>query len=282
MLKFETLGRYHNQWAWVLLSAPDQFRDVRSNDLATDQQKALREAFEVLRSGFHFVERKLKDERLTRVAAELIEMSLEAYLAGDVKKAAHTLQECEGLIWPGQRQKAKYAIEAERRAFGENVIYAGIVASPFPYEGTAADLGSDQATLLTLAQKWCVAYQEQWRDFKYFSWVIDMEGVVRRTSAEPKEDEHSILQPVQRSWGFKRLKELGQNGQIRACVLMEIIAPQGDGLVSFDLEERGKPRVSARQLFKRQGSEVQYDQMRFHLEDPRILPDSSGLEEPYP
>ena len=75
-MKFETLGRYHDHWAWLVLSAPDRFRDVRTFSLLDDQQTALREAFEELRSGFHFVERKLEDERLVRVAAELIEMSL--------------------------------------------------------------------------------------------------------------------------------------------------------------------------------------------------------------
>lgn len=271
LLKFETLGQYHDQWAWILLSAPDRFHDVRTMGLAADQHAALQEAFEELRSGFHFVKRKLKDQRLTKVAAELIEMSLEAYLAGDAKTGAHALGECEGLIWPRARQKVKYAIEAEKRAFGENVLYAGMVPSPFPYEGTAADLGPDQAALLTLAIKWSRTWQERGKEFKYMSWVMDMDGVVRRTSAEPKEDEHPVLQPVQRSWGFKRLKELGKNGQIRACVLMEIVGPQGNGLVSYDLEERGLPRVSAVQRFKRQVGGIQFEPMRYHLEDPQIL-----------
>lgn len=271
MRKFETLGQYHDHWVWILLSAPDEFRDV-TEGMTVDQHKALREAFEQLRSGFHFVERKLKDQHLTRVAAELIEMSLEAYSAGDAKTGAHTLQECEGLIWPSRRQTVKYAIEAEKRAFGKNVLYAGIVPSPFPYEGTAADLSPDQSKLLALAMNWSRTWQQQGKDFRYMSWVIDTEGVVRRISAEPKEDNHPVLKPVQRSWGFKRLKELGESGQIRACVLMEIIAPQGDGLVSYNLEERGQPRVSARQLFSQQVGRVQYEQMRFHFEDPHLLP----------
>jgi hypothetical protein len=272
LLKFETLGQYHDHWAWTLGYAPDRFRDVRTIGLAADQHGALQEAFQQIRSGFPFVARKLKDQRLTRVAAELIEMSLEAYLAGDSKTGAHALQECEGLIWPGRRQKVKYAIEAEKRAFGENVLYAGIVPSPFPYEGTAADLGPDQATLLALATRWSRAWQATGKDFRYMSWAIDMDGVIRRISAEPKEDAHPVLEPAQRSWGFKRLKELGENGGIRACVLMAIIAPQGDGLVSYDLEERGLPRVSGRQLFRQQPGGIQYEPMAFHLEDPQILP----------
>jgi len=254
------------------MSAPDRFKCALTNRLEVDQRRALLEAFEQLRSGFHLVERKLKDQRLARVAAELIEMSLEAYLEGDAKTGAHTLQECEGLIWPSRRQNIKYSIEAEKRAFGENVLYAGMVPSPFPYEGTAADLSPNQAKLLALAMKWSRAWQEQGKEFSFMSWVIDMDGVVRRTSAQPKEDKHPALQPVQRSWGYKRLKELGENGQIQACVLMEIVGPQGDGLVGYDLEERGLPRVSALQLFKQKVGGIQYDQMRFHLDEPQFFP----------
>lgn len=272
-MKFETLGQYHDLWAWVLLSAPDGFRDVATPgfELADDQPKALRDAFDLLRSGFPFAKRKLKDERLARVAAELIEMSVEAYLAGDAKTGAHALQECEGLIWSSRASKPKYVIEAERRAFGENVLYAGLVASRFPYEGTEADLGTDQANLLALAKGWTRSHQLQGKDFKYFSWVIDTDGVVHRTSVEPSEDDHHVLQPAQRSWGFKRLKELGEHGKIRACVLMEIIGPQGDGVVTYDLEERERPRVSARQSFKHQAGSIQYEPMRYHIEEPEIF-----------
>jgi hypothetical protein len=270
---FETLGQYHDYWAWLLLSAPGDFRDIRSFDLVDDQQKALREAFEQLRSGFRFAERKLKDERVAKVATELIEMSLEAYLAGDAKTGAHALQECEGLIWQRRALKPKYGIEAERRTFGENVLYAGLTASPYPYEGTVADLGVDQVKLLALATGWTRSYQLQGKEFEYFSWVVDMDGVVHRTSAKPNEDDHHVLQPAQRSAGFKHSKELAENGQIRACVLMAVIGPQGDGLVTYDLEERGRPRVSARQSFRQQEGGFQYEPVRYHIEDPEIFTD---------
>jgi len=271
-MEFETLGQWHDNWAWVLLSAPDHFRDIRTDGLIPDQQAALIDAFDQLRLGFHFAERKLDDFRLTKIAAELIEMSLEYYLSGDPKAGAHALQECEGLIWQGRKQKVKYGIEAERRAFGENILYAGIVPSHFPFEGTEADLGPDQALLLPLAMKWSRAYQEQWKDFKYFSWIIDRAGFVWRLSVEPREDEHPVLRPAQRSRGFKRLKELGQSGDIRACVLMEILGPHGDGLVCYDLEEIGRPQVSARQLFKRLESGIHYEGLRYHLDERKILP----------
>jgi len=272
----ETLGQYHDMWSKILLCAPDQFYDVRDMSLVSDQRQALLDEFARLRSGFHFVGQKLKDERLLRIAQELMEMAFEAYLIGDKKLGAHTLQECEGIIWPSLHIKTKYAVEAERRAFGENVLYSNIVVSPYPYEGTSSDLGTEQTTLLALAEKWCRAYQMQQKEFKYFSWVIDADGGIRRTSLEPKEDDYPILPPVQRSFGFKRLQELGHSGQIRACVLVQIISPLGDGIVSFELEQRGRPRVSARQLFKRRGGRVDYENMRFHLEDPQFFADDPG------
>ena len=271
MREFETLGQWHELWAYILGSAPDRFVNVSYSAPLADQSRALREAFESLRSGFYFAQRKLKDERLSRIAEELIEMSFEAYVRGDEKTGAHTLGECEGLIWPSMRCRVKYAVEAERRAFGENVTYAGVTVSPYPYEGSAADLGADQATLLSLAQRHFLAYQREEREFKYFSWVIDNAGTIRRTSINPREDEHPVLQPVQRSWGYKRLKELGQSGQIRACVLMEVLGSLGDGIVIYNLEQRAHCRVSARQLFKRVDSGFDYEDMRFHLEDPDIF-----------
>jgi hypothetical protein len=274
MRKFESLGQYHDHWAFVLLSAPDRFHDLYGHGLVQDQHGALREAFDDLREGFSFAEKKLKDDRLTKIARELIEMSFESYVAGDSKKAAHSLQECEGMIWPGSRLRVKHAVEAERRAFGEIVTYAGVRISPYPYEGTCADLGEDQAALLQLALSYCRSYQKERRDFKNFSWVIENDGAVKRTSADPKEDTHPILQPVQRSWGHKRLKELGQSGQIRACVLMSVVGAQGDlGVATYDLEQRGRPRVSARQLFTRADGAFQYEDMRFHLEDPQFFPE---------
>lgn len=282
MLKYESLGQWHGCWTWVLFCAPDQFREVLSQDLELDQENALRNAFEELRSGFHFAERKLKNPRLSRIAAELIEMSLEAYLSGDKKTGAHVLQESEGIIWSGMRQNVKYGIEAEKRAFGENILYAGLVASQFPYEGTFDDLGPNQAALLALAMRWSRLFQAQCKEFKYFSWVVDTNGVIWRTSIEPKDDEHAVLTPVQRSWGMKRLRELGHNGEIRACVLMEISAPQGDGLVAYHLEELGRPRISAMQLFKRISNGVQYENARYHLDVPYILPGGAMQNEATP
>ncbi len=270
--KPQTLGQYHDSWTMVL-SAPDRFFDVRTMSLASDQKQAMRDAFNELRDGFHFVEKKLKNERLATIAREMIEMSFEAYSNGDSKKGAHTIQECEGLIWPKHRLRVKYAVEAERRVFGSNVTFADVIISPFPYEGTSADLGEDQAQLLELAKLYSRSYQLSGKEFKSFSWVIDHGGEIRRTSAQPQEDTHPTLGPLQRSWGYKRLKELGENAEIRACVLVEIVGPLGDGVVTYDLEQNSRPRVSARQLFKRVAGKIVYEEMRYHLQDPQFFPD---------
>jgi hypothetical protein len=270
--EFQTLGEWHDYLVWLSADAPDRFLDYRSLVLVQDQPHALREAFARLRSGIHFVRTKLKDERLSRIAEEMIEMSFEAYVQGDSETGAHTLLECEGLIWPSQRRRVKHAVEAERRAFGKNLTYAGVSVSPYPREGSSADLGADQATLLNLAYRHFRSYQRAQKHFKYFSWIIDNAGVVRRTSIEPREDQHPALQPVQRSRGYKRLKELGRSGQIRACVLMGVIAPLESGAVFFDLEQLGRCCVRVSQTFKRTANGFQYADMTFYLLDPDIFP----------
>lgn len=247
----ESIGQYHECWSVVLALAPDQFRDIRTGVLLIDQAAALTAAFDHLRAEFHFAERKIKDERLARIARQLLEMSYEAYAAGEEKQGAHILQECEGLIWSSYSLRPKYAVEAERRVFGTNITYAGVKVSPYPYEGTAADLGADQTKLLALARRYAHAYLDRSEAFKYMSWVIDPKGQIKRTSIVPREDSQSVLPPVQRSFGYKRLKELAQTGEIRASVLVEVVAPLGNGLVSFGLEQRDRPRVKAVQLFER-------------------------------
>jgi hypothetical protein len=102
------------------------------------------------------------------------------------------------------------------------------------------------------------------------------DGAISRTSVLPKEDDHPVLRPVQRSWGYKRLKQLGQSGDIRACVLMERSFSQTEGGVSFNLEQIGHPRVSARQLYKLEGGQMRYSAMRYHLEDPQFFPEQVG------
>lgn len=277
MRAFESVADYHDHLASVILSAPDNFYDVGFMGPAVDQPQALKLAFDRLRSEFQFVRRKVANEHLAEICQKLVDMAFEAYATGDKKTGAHTLGEFRGMVWPSHAVRPKYAVEAERRAFGVNSLFANVVVSPYPYEGTFADLGSDQAELLSLAERWCHAYLLDCREFKYFAWVVATDGIIKRTSVEPKEDGQAILKPLQRGWGLKRLKELARSGEIQACVLMSVVGPQGDGIVCYDLEQQGRPRVSARQLFTRRNGAVHHEGMRFHLEDPNIFPSSSSV-----
>jgi hypothetical protein len=100
MRTIESVGQYHDLWSWVILNAPDDFRGF--NEEPVDQKQALREAFDDLRAGFRFARQKIKNERLARIAQELIEMSYDAYSIGDMKTGAHILQECAGLYGQGE------------------------------------------------------------------------------------------------------------------------------------------------------------------------------------
>ena len=108
--RFESLGRWHDLWAVVLLHAPADFKEyddvTRTMVRVADQAGALETAYNRLLSGFQFAERKLKDERLSSIVRELIEMAFEAYRAGDGKRGNHTLQEAEGMIWTGSRMRS--------------------------------------------------------------------------------------------------------------------------------------------------------------------------------
>lgn len=67
-------------------------------------------------------------------------MSHEAYSEGDSKRGSHVLQEAEGLVWQSRASRLKHVVEAERRAFGDVVLFKDVVVSPYPYEGSEEDL----------------------------------------------------------------------------------------------------------------------------------------------
>jgi hypothetical protein len=164
---FKSLGQYHDSWTSIVLSAPDQFHGF--GDEPVDQAAELEKRFRWLRDGFFYVERKVKDEQLCRILLELIQMSHEAYLAGDRKTGAHVLQECEGMIWKSGAGRPKYVVEAERRAFGRVVRFNDVVVSPYPLEGTVESLGRDQKVLLAHAQAHVMRLLEAREEFKFFA-----------------------------------------------------------------------------------------------------------------
>lgn len=280
MRKFERVGDYHALWGWLVLSAPDNFRSFDGQPV--DQLAMLREAFSDIQNGFRFVRQRVKDERLLRILEEMIELSLEAYLAGDKKRGAHALQECEAIVWKKKGWlKPKYVVEAELRAFGTLELFKAVQVSIYPFEGTADDLSSNQRKLLDHAHAQCIVCINEYREFKWFSWVIDSDDRVRRISIEPKGDIHSPLDPLQKSQRavYMRTKILAKDGLIKSSVLVSALSPLGGGLLSFTLEDKGRPRIEAVQTMTINDNGVrEFSDMRYHLNDPDVFGDEVGLE----
>jgi hypothetical protein len=250
---FESLGQYHDHWSVVVLLAPDEFHDFDGN--IVDQRRALEEAFDVLRSGFIFVERKIKDQRQLGILRELIEMSHEAYIAGDNKAGAHTLQECEGLIWPSRLARLKYVVEAERRAHGQVILYAHVKVSPYPYEGSAKDLTSEETTLWAEAKRQCHEFFAKQEDFKPFVLVRSPSGGFRQLK--------------QQSWKKSKEEILSQvaQGACMGFVKSEVVVSGMSGVLIHTIESKDRPQISVRSLVRNYVCESPL----FHLDEPNVL-----------
>jgi hypothetical protein len=251
--EFESLGQYHDHWATIVLNAPDEFRDVDGN--AVDQRAALEEAFDVLRAGFPFVERKVKDQRQLRIMRELLEMSYQAYLVGDTKTGAHRLQECEGLIWPSRSTRLKYVVEAERRAFGEVATYAHVKLSPSPYEGFKSDLTPTEARLCAEANQRCLEFFAKHEDFKPFVLCLESSGGVRQLRQQSwKKAKEEILSLVIQGVGVGFVKS-------------EVVVSGMSGVLVHTIETQGRPQVSVRALVHNYVCGAP----RFHFDNPSVL-----------
>lgn len=252
-MDFETIGQYHDRWASVLIRAPNRFRSI--NGEPVDQAKRLIEEFDDLKAGFHFAERKMKDERLARIAREMLEMSFEAYRAGDGMRGAHILLECEGMIWTGSRQPVKYAVEAERRAFGIVERFQGISVSPYPMEQSISELGDGQKKLLETAEAYCRGQFSAKKDFEDIAWVLMNDGtiapIIERSRKRTEE----------------RLEEHVQSGTISAAVIAELVIGGVSGMIIFHLHQRGLPRVEAIARI----TNWEYEPLRFHFHEPTIF-----------
>lgn len=257
MREFESLGQYHDLWAHIILSAPNSFRSFDGTPI--DQRTALESAFSSIESGFHFIERVLKDDRQIGIARELIRMSLEAYLAGDSKRGAHTLQECEGLIWKGRRQPVKYGIEAEQRAFGEKVLYKGMIASIYPYEGSESDLGSAQKQLFQHFLMEVDASLAREAIFNPTFWSLSPDGAISRLKSKSRKQSLEFIRN-----GF-------DNGTIKASAEGSILFSGWDGLITCVLEEPDHPKIDAIGFSKK----WMRTDFRFHLYDPVL---TQGLD----
>lgn len=254
--RFNTLGQYHDAWATIILFAPDSFSTF--DDKPVDQRLELDRCFSDLREGFHYAEKRLKDPRIVRICRELIEMSYEAYVAGDSKLGAHALQECEGMIWPGRKLPVKHAVEAERRVYGEVKVFAGVTISPFPYEGTEKDLGVVQRELYEHATKACESRLSEDAGFMTV-WVKSSDGAIREIKARSQKKAR------------EEIKYGVATGGVVGTASAQLLV--GGGLLVYHLEEAGRPLIAVMHL-RREGS---FQAPRFHLSDPVTFAASAGI-----
>lgn len=254
MREFESVGQYHDHWAYVLLSAPDEFTSFDGSPV--DQKEALQREFEILISGFHFADRKIRDARRSRIAKELLRMSLEAYLSGDAYRGAHIFQECEGMIWKSHEQKIKFAVEAEKRVYGTLELYKDTYVSPYPYEGSSDDLAHDQRRLFEHAYGHLREVLCRRETIPLFCvWIQEAHGVIGTLPS--------------RSWkkAYLRLRELATHATISACAKLEMPFGATLGCATITVEERGRPQIQAVTLVK----EYQCEPPRFFLYDPTVF-----------
>ncbi len=248
---FESLGQYHDSWATIILCAPDQFPEYDWDTPKRSQAQRLEEAFVSLQAGAHLAEKKLKEPRLIGVFRELLKMSHEAYIEGDSKRGAHVLQEAEGLVWQSRASLLKHVVEAERRAFGDVVLFKDVVVSPYPYEGSEEDLGDLQRKLWSHATaEMDVLSTDQVSVSRV--WVIEADGVIRLIKGRSRK---SIMQDV---------TDGARQGRLHGYAMATLI---GRELLCVDVEEYGRPRVSVRRLSKPGAAAVP----RFHLDEPEIF-----------
>ncbi len=223
------------------------------DDTPVDQARELDRAFIDLREGFHFVEKRLKDPRLVRICLELIEMSYEAYKAGESKLGAHSLQECEGMIWPGRKLPVKHAIEAERRAFGEVKLFAGVEVSPYPYEGSKEDLGPIQQRLYEYAMQSTQSLLKEDAGF-FLVWTMHADGSIQEVRARSQKKAREAIRAGAAS------------GEVVGTASAQLLP--GRGLLVYHLEEPGRPFIEVMNL--RQGGV--FHPPRFHLNSPVTFP----------
>lgn len=250
--EFESLGQFHDFWSTVLLKAPDKF-EMSFIDTPIDQRQALLDAFESLRNGFSFVRAKLKDERLVRVLEELVQMSFEFYESGDRKRGIQALQECEGLIWPSQAIRLEVVAEAERRAFGDVKLFADVRPRRYDGEGSVDDLGNAQRALFDHAHTIAAKHIKAHSEFKPMHHVVTRSGEVRELKLSSQKKTRA------------EVERLVQMGEIDGYIRTEYVFL---GVLIHDIEERGKPHVSARATVKN----GELGKFRYFLDDPTMFP----------
>lgn len=271
--KFESIGHYHDHIVWIYGYAPDDFRPILE-DQPVDQQYEFEMGFEEIRENFRFVKSKIKEERLCRIARELIEVAYDAYLAGDKFKGTYALQEFEGLVWPSMAMDPKHVVEAENRAFGEVLTFESVKVTPYPCPGTIDDLGDLQRELLEIAETATRNHLRDWPEgsTEYFAWVRLIDGSIMRITPKPKDDTWPVLKPARSAFRRigVRIQELVDGKKIEAYVRVEMNVYSPSCMISIIVEEEGLPQAH---LFafpsKRDGVEGKYDFKGVMLNPPR-------------
>lgn len=223
------LSEYHDTLASVLLQSPDQFTSF--DGAPVDQQKALREAFEVLQDTFPLVEKKLKEEYLAAILRELLGMAYEFFSNGDERNGMYALQEFEGAIWPSRNVPPRHAPDAERRAHGTLKRYTGVTPNPYPYQGSIEDMGESQRQLFNAVLR---AYEEgsdTLQPGKEHNWLLGLDAIARKFNARSRKAAMARF-----------TQELSTCTSLAALRATNVLGT----LLIFDIEEPRRPRISIR------------------------------------
>ncbi|MGJ7497935.1 hypothetical protein ACSFA8_23050 [Variovorax sp. RT4R15] len=248
---FDSVGDYHDFWVAVYSNAPDDFH-YSFLPKRVDQKQALKDAFDSLERGLALVRSKVADERTLGVISALLTMSLGYFRANERKSGIRCMQEAEGMIWPSRAIRLERAADAERLAFGDVQLFKDLPARRFDGEGSISSLGAFQRILFDEAQRRALVFLKDRQSFKPFTLAAKGSGEV-----------FEIKKPSQKKT-TDELRRLVEVGEIDAFCRSELVLV---GILIHDIEERGKPHISARAPVE----DFKVQSFRFFLDDPSIF-----------
>jgi len=133
------------------------------------------------------------------------------------------------MVWASQARPPKHVVEAERRAFGEVVLFRDAVVTPYLYAGTEADLGDVQRQLWRHA----AAEVERVRSggqklFRH--WVMERDAAIRAATGRSRK-------AIQQS-----IRDGAVDGSLKDAALADLMT--GGDRFRIHVEEAGKAAVS--------------------------------------
>lgn len=224
-----SFATYHDHLVVVLMCSPDRFTSFDGSPV--NQQVALREAFEVLQEAFPLVGKKLKDDYLSAILRELLQMAYEFFSAGDDRNGIYALQEVEGSVWPSRKIPPRHAPAAERRAHGKVDRFAGVIPNPYPYRGRLEDMGPSQLRLFQSVMSAYDSGDDSLDPGKVHHWLLDTDSVARR-----------INERSRKAAAARIMQELSTRNSLAALRAENVYG----SLLVFDVEEPGRARMSVR------------------------------------